>query len=419
MLDASISRRRFLGTTAAVASAALMGASAPKKRIALIGTVDRTMSHTQHFLDRFLVGFGWNGEWARSRVDLVSVYIDQFPKEDLAKAQTKKFGARLYPTLEEALTLGGEKLGVDGVVVIGEHGNYPRNDQGQTLYPRYSWFKRIVGVFEKSGRAVPVFNDKHLSTVWSECAEMVADSKRLGFPFLAGSSLPVTWRLPSIDMPLDTPLSQSVCVAYGGVDSYDFHGLETAQCMSERRAGGEVGIARVRGARDEKIWEPLERSESTLRLFLSALSRSHNLPVENGYPTDPISLDWAKRVFKSGYAYFIEHRDGFKTSLFMLPIRDFNYAGLNSKTGEVVSTQMYLPMPGQGATTANFFNPLVRHIEEMVISGKVPYPVERTLLTSGMTLAGVQSLHRGGAVVETPEMAVKYSAFPESAFQRT
>jgi hypothetical protein len=124
-------------------------------------------------------------------------------------------------------------------------------------------------------------------------------------------------------------------------------------------------------------------------------------------------------VFKSGYAYFIEHRDGFKTSLFMLPIRDFNYAGLNSKTGDVISTQMYLPMPGQGATTANFFNPLVRHIEEMVISGKVPYPVERTLLTSGMTLAGVRSLHRGGAVVETQEMAVKYSAFPESAFQRT
>ena len=33
-----------------------------------------------------------------------------------------------------------------------------------------------------------------------------------------------------------------MCVCYGGVDSYDFHGLETAQCMSERRRGGEVGI---------------------------------------------------------------------------------------------------------------------------------------------------------------------------------
>jgi hypothetical protein len=54
----------------------------------------------------------------------------------------------------------------------------------------------------------------------------------------------------------------------------------------------------------------------------------------------------------------------------------------------------------------------------MIIENRVPYPVERTLLTSGMTLAAVESLHRGEVRVETPEMAVAYQAPKESTFWR-
>jgi len=304
-------------------------------------------------------------------------------------------------------------------VIIAEHGNYPTNEQGQRLYPRYEWFKQVIQVFEASGRAVPVFNDKHLSTTWARCAEMVADSKRLGFPFLAGSSLPVTWRLPSLDMPYDVPLAESVCVGYGGPDSYDFHGLETAQCMSERRRGGEVGIASVHSLRGAKMWETLAAPdrEVTRRLLVAALCRSHNLPVQGGYPTDRVTFQWARQALPDTLAYFIEHRDGFRTTLFLAAIRDFNYAGLRRDTGEIVSCQMYLPMPGQSATTADFFNPLARHIETLVLERRAPYPVERTLLTSGMVIGGGESLHRGQVLVPTPEMEVRYQGPPESLFR--
>jgi hypothetical protein len=322
----------------------------------------------------------------------------------------------IYPTVEDALILGGSKLAVDGVVIIGEHGNYPRNEQGQVLYPRYKFFKQVVKVFESSGRCVPVFNDKHLSTNWSECVEMVADSKRLKFPFMAGSSLPVTRRMPAIDMPYDAPLAESVCVGYGKMDSYDFHGLETAQCMSERRKGGEVGIRSVQALKGEKLWDHVAGRDATKRLLVAALSQSHNLPEENGYLTEAISFEWARKVFPDGYAYVIEHRDGLRTTMFSLPIRDFNYAGLNSETGEIISCQMYLPMPDHGSTTADFFNPLVHYIEQMVLENKPPYPIERTLLTSGMTLAGVESFYRDQSVVDTPEMAVEYKAPKESLF---
>ena len=417
-------RRTFLAGSAAVTAAAMLPqvqAAAPqRKRVAFLGTECRVHSHSQHFLDRLTLGYRWGSGWQQPRVDVASVFIDQFPEGDLARGRAKRHNLTLYPTIAEALTLGGDKLAVDGVVIIGEHGDYPVNEKGQRLYPRYEWFKEVVKVFEDSGRAVPVFNDKHLSTTWPRCQEMVDDSRRLGFPFLAGSSLPVTWRLPSVDMPHGAPLAESVCVGYGGVDSYDFHGLETAQCMSERRRGGEVGIESVHALRGPAMWEYLASDDraNTRRLMAAALGRSHSLPVTEGYVSDPISVEWAQRVLPDTLAYFIQHRDGFRTTLFMAGIQDFNYAGLRSDNDEIVSCQMFLPMPTYSATTADFFNPLTRHIEELVIQNRSPYPVERTLLTSGMTLAAVDSIHQGYVPVKTPEMAVAYQAPEASMFWR-
>jgi len=352
------------------------------------------------------------------RVDVASVYLDQFPEGDLGKARLARHGLALSPSIEHALTLGTGKLAVDGVVIIAEHGDYPDNDRGQKLYPRYDWFKQCVRVFEKTGKAVPVFNDKHLATTWKECVEMVEDSKRLKFPFFAGSSLPVTRRLPAIDLPHNAPLKESVCVAYGGVDSYDIHALETAQCMSERRLGGEIGIKQVHALKDAALWEAMAKEDrkDTRRLMVAALTRSHNLPVEGGYYTDRITFQWARATFPKATGYFIEHLDGFRTSMFLVNIRDFNYAGLRADTDEIISCQMYLPMPTHGSTTADFFHPLIRHIEDTVITGQVPYPIERSLLTSGMTLAGVESLHRGQIPIATPEMKVRYSVGAKSTF---
>ncbi len=412
-----MTRRTFLLTSAAAAAAGAAPAQA-RKKIALLATVVFEKSHAQHFIDRFALGYAWGGQWRQPQVDLVSLYVDQFPANDLARGRSKRYKIPIHQSIAEALTLGTGKLAVDGVVIIGEHGDYPENELGQTLYPRYEFFKEAVKVFEASGRAAPVFNDKHLSTGWSHCAEMVADAKRLGFPFLAGSSLPVTRRLPAIDLPWGTPLSESVCVGYGGVEKYDFHGLETAQCMSERRRGGEAGVRSVLALRGEKMWAHAAGQKQTRRLLLSALSRSHTLPVKEGYPGEALSFEWARQTFPDAYAYFIEHRDGFRTTLFMLGVRDFNYAGLNAETGEITSCQMFLPMPGSSATTADFFNPLVHHIEDMVISNRSPYPVERTLLTSGVLIAAVTSLHRNGVSVETPELDVRYTAPKESTFWR-
>ena len=424
-------RRQFTATAAAaMTSLAASGLSfaatkesvprsSRRKKVALLATEVRKYSHAQHFIDRFLEGYGWQGRHHRPPMELAGLYVDQFPDGDLTSDRARRHRVKVFPTIEETLTLGRSNLAVDGVIIVAEHGLYPRTEKGQTLYPRHEFFDRTVKVFESSGRAVPVFNDKHLSTDWKECVAMVEASKRFGFPFLAGSSLPVTWRIPSVEVPLGAALVESVCVCYGGLDSYDIHGIETAQCMSERRAGGESGVKSVQALRGAKVWETVAEREDTRRLFFAAMARSFTCKGSERYPCALPDLEWLKKNHRNPLAYFYEHLDGFRTSVFMLDglVSDFNYAGLE-RGGRIHSCQMYLPMPPAFSTLADFFSPLVNHIEQMILDRAAPYPVERTLLTSGMTLFAIESMYGGGIVLPTPELKVAYSAPAQSCFWR-
>ncbi len=182
-------------------------------KIAAIVTEYRKYSHAQHIVDRFLYGYGWDGRHHRPPMDVVSLYADQVPEDDMSRSRTKESPSlQIYPTVAEALTLGGEKLVVNGVLLIGEHGEYPTNEKGQRLYPRYEFLQQVVDVFGQDGRAVPVFNDKHLSYNFDKARKMVAASKQLGFPLVAGSSLPITYRVPSVEIPLHCTVEDALMV---------------------------------------------------------------------------------------------------------------------------------------------------------------------------------------------------------------
>jgi len=204
-----IGRRTFLGAVGGgLASGSLVRGEQnehpKKKRLAIVATEWRYRSHTWHMGERFLVGYPIEGRWHHPPLEVVSAYVDQHPQNDLSRSRAREFGFKQYPDIAQTLRRGGNKLAVDAILVIGEHGDYPRNKIGQKLYPRYEFFKQIVDVFKQDGVSVPVYNDKHLSWNWKWAREMVDTSRKMGFPMLAGSSLPVTWRMPSIDMPYTT-----------------------------------------------------------------------------------------------------------------------------------------------------------------------------------------------------------------------
>ena len=394
-----------------------------RPKIAAVVTTCFKYSHAQHFVDRFLDGYGWNSTHHHPPMDLVSLYVDQVGPDDLSRERAARHPAmKVCPSIAEALTLGGTKLAVDGVLIIGEHGKYPRNEKGQTKYPRYEFFEQVTKVFRDSGRVVPVFNDKHLSWNWEWARQMYDTSRELGFAFMAGSSLPVTWRIPSVEMPLGARISEALCVCYGGVDSYDFHGLETVQCMVERRRGGESGVKWMQAYRGDKFWDALREGVWPKPLMDAALCRSHTLtPAREGFGDIFPSADDMRRLVKDPVAYRYEHGDGLKCTVLLMNglIRDFNFAAYVDGSREPWSTQMYLPMPDGRTTLANFFSPLVNNVEKMYLSGRAAYPVERTLLTTGLTAAGVESLYRGQTRFDTPHLAISYQPAKESTFWRT
>jgi hypothetical protein len=394
-----------------------------RPKLAAVVTTYFKYSHAQHIVDRFLDGYGWNGTHHYPSMDLVTLYVDQVGANDLSRERGARHPSMaLCSSIAEALTGGQGKLAVDGVVLVGEHGNYPRNEKGQTKYPRHEFFEEIVKVYRASGRAVPLFNDKHLSWNWEWARQMYDTAHEMRFAFMAGSSLPVTWRTPAVDIPAGARISEALCVCYGGVDSYDFHGLETIQCMVERRRGGETGVRWMQAYRGDRFWDALREGVWPRALMEAALTRSHTLtPARPGFNHIFPSTDDMRRLVRDPVAYRYEHADGLKCTMLLMNglVRDFNFAAYVNGARDPLSTQMYLPMPDGRTTLANFFSPLVNHMESLFLNGRSPYPVERTLLTTGLTAAGIESLYRGQTRVETPYLAIRYQPTKDSTFWRT
>jgi len=382
------------------------------KRIAVITTVYRYLSHAQHITDRFLVGYPHNGEWRRPDMKVASLYVDQKPPGDQSAERAQEFGFEIYPTIPEALRCGSDRLAVDAVLSIGEHGDYPQNEKGQILYPRYEFFKQCVEVFEKDGRAVPVYNDKHLSYSFEKAKWMIEASRRLKFPMLAGSSLPVTWRLPDLELPLDCEIESALMVGEGrGSDAMDFHALEAMQCMIERRKGGETGVKAVQMIEDDAVWKAGEEGRWSKELLTAALSRSdtpQGWTLIDGRTQDLVGSGELPKLVKHPAAYFIEYRDGLRTTLLMLDgaLQDFNFAARVRGIKGLASTQFFLtPIPNVTYSAC-----LVSKIEEMFETGQAPYPVERTLLVSGILEACLTSRLQDHQRLETPQLAVRYRA---------
>jgi hypothetical protein len=418
-----IGRRTFLKAMGATAIGPRIlpaaEASNANKRLAVVTTEWRYPSHAWHMAERFLTGYPIGGKWHRSPYQVVSAYVDQTPGNDLSRNRASEFGFTIYPSIAEALRCGSKKIAVDAVLIIGEHGNYPDNEIGQKKYPRYEFFRQVADVFREDGRTAPVFNDKHLSWKWEWAKEMVDIARQLNFPFMAGSSLPVTWRMPSIDMPFGADVEEVMCVAIGGVDSYDFHALEVIQCMAERRRGGETGVFALEALRGESVFNAMDAGNWAdggwdPRLWEACLCRSQTLTQEpdanHRYPTPQQIRQWVKEPI----AYRFEYADGLKATMLLMNglVNDFTFAARLKNQAEPLSTLFYLPPNPNVVYSAA----LMSNVERMFETGKATYPVERTLLTTGLVEAGMKSLAERQQRIQTPHLNVHYGVTPKSHF---
>src|SRR5436190_20281446 len=399
-----IGRREFLQLSSHIAGGLMLAPVWPVSTLADTGkrlkvaaaiTAFTYRSHAHVILENFVAPYIFNGNWISSGMDVVSMYADQFPEGELGRAFAAKYNIPIYKTIAEALCLGGDKLAVDAVISIGEHGTYPINQKGQQEYPRKRFFDEIVAVFRQSGKVAPVFNDKHLSYRWDWAKEMYDTAQAMKIPFMAGSSVPLAQRRPALELPTRANIAEAVSIHGGGVESYDFHGLEVLQSMIEARRGSETGVARVQFLQGDALWKAADDGLWSPQLAQAALDAEPNSgrAAAKELIRPPKKTDTGTPFVLHGI--LLNYRDGLRAIV------------LAAATGGGIKWHFACRLAGENNPRAtsfyvgpwnnrNLFKALSHAIQTHFRERRAPYPVERTLLVNGVLDAEMESRFQGG-----------------------
>jgi hypothetical protein len=347
-----------------------------RPRVACILNVYFPNSHADVFMSRVLDGYRLNGAWHPPRLQVSTFYVDQFPFNDMAREQAAEYGIRICKTVSEAIE------GVDGIAVVGEHGNYPRTPRGNFMYPRKRYFDEIT----KSGRVVPLLNDKYFAYEWSDAKAMADRVREMRIPFFCGSTVPMSWKRPALEIARGTEIEEVLGVSYSDIEEHTYHAIEAMQSMAERRRGGETGVAAVRYLEGDDVWKisPALRD--------AALATRVNPPPEDrGQKPE---------------AFEIRYRDGLRGSVLNLnsKTRDYLFACRMKGDNRPRATCFYISL-----YVHSHWGFMARAFEELVLTRREQMPLERTLLSNGILLAGLESRRKGGVWVDTPELDFSYS----------
>jgi len=419
-------RRDFLAQSA-LAGAALSGgalfaapATSTRPKVAAVFTEFRLRSHAYNILENFFKPYMFGGELVEPGCEVVTFYADQFPAGDMARDVSQKFDIPLYPTIDEALCRGGRELAVDAVLLIGEHGRYPFNELGQHLYPRKEFFDQCLAPMRRAGKFVPLFNDKHLSYRWDWAKEMYDAARMHGMPLMAGSSVPLAERRPALDLPADCELEGAVAVHGGGRESYDFHGLEVLQSFVEARRGGETGIARVEMLVGDAGQQALEKRPKLKALRDAAMAAEQAMNVDREarpqQSLTPLSANRPDAASQGDHLILVTYRDGLQAAVAKVgnDANRWNFACQVRGESRPRSTALYNGSWGNRC----LFKALSHAIQHLFVTGREPYPVERTLLTTGALEAAMQSL-AAAKPTDTPHLDVAYQPVDFGAFRES
>jgi hypothetical protein len=327
-------------------------------------------------------------------IKIASMHIAQIGPNDTGVRIAKMNGVTLYPTIADALTLGRDKLAVDGVIYIGEHGDYEYNRLGEKMYPRMNTLEQIFRVFDEANKSVPLYNDKALSYSWLDSMWIYKRAKELNVPMMAGSSAPYWWRDPNLVHPIGTKITDAVAIGYGTLDGYGFHVVEILQCMVERRAGGETGIRSVEGLVGNNVWAAMDSGKISQELVYAACDKIKNKA------TGPM-----RDLVKKPKAVIIQYNDGTRgTCLQLDEYVNTGWAYAAKADGKTEACEFVYD---QTTPVYAAFSYLDLNIER-AMHGKPPCPIERNLLTSCVIDMAIRSVD-DGKVKETPFLDIDYN----------
>lgn len=375
--------------------------SAPpvRRRVAGLTTVYRHNSHADVILSRLLLTDRLDGTGRDSPLQLVSLYTDQKPANDISRLLAASHRFPIFTNIADTLTLGTGRLAVDGVLLIAEHGDYPRSPSGNTQYPKRRFWDETIRVFQNSGRVVPVFIDKHLADNWADAKHIYDTARAMNIPLMAGSSVPGSWRHPAADVEHGAELAEVLILTFGSTDHYGFHALECLQALMEQRKGGETGVRTVQCLTGEAVWTAQHSGRFDSELLAAALGRLSRPPPTNR----PLA-----ELVKAPVLWMATCLDGTRATVLELNGAIGEWAGAwRYRTDRRIESAQFWT---QEARPAAHFTLLLNGIERMMLSGQPTWPVERTLMSSGLLDALLQSCAASGQVRATPQLQFNYQS---------
>lgn len=342
-----------------------------RKRVAAIISEYRFNSHAELIIGRLMGQFGYSPS-----IDVVSIYVDQLPLNDLSHYVSKAYHIPIHPTIADALDV--EDL--DGIILICEHGNYPFNEKRQRMYPRRRFFEEIFQALDRQKITIPIFSDKHLAYDYQDTVWIYNEIKRRSIPFFGGSSLPLLATVPSIASTEMQDPNEILVVSWLHPESYGFHAMEIMQSVAELRCGGETGVEWVEALEGEDVWSALGRKEWPDDLLQAALS------------ANPTTLGQHPRIYIPDPVLFIfQYKDGTRGYVIQLQefVNQWSFA-VRSRDQPIQSAMIDLD------TWRPFghFGILTQEIEELMLHHLSAVPHERTFLTSAMVNLGMEALYQ-------------------------
>ncbi|MBP1990147.1 hypothetical protein [Paenibacillus eucommiae] len=385
------------------------------KRVAVIVTEYSFNSHADVILGRLLGEFDY-----KPRIEVAAIYTDQVPAGDMSREKAAVSGVPIYATIEETLKMAHVNGGLDGIILIGEHGDYPEDERGRKWYPRRRFLEEVLQVLDRIQVKLPIFSDKHLSydidhTVW-----MYNELRERDLPFMGGSSIPHAPHVPVMDPIHLADAVEWLVVSFSSqTEAYGYHALDVLQSLAEKRVGSARGVSSILALQGEEVWQAMDRKEWPEDLLLKAMALfNKNDSVDDLVSTDlrdmndPNELNELNELVDSTHPRFSSE----KTVLFIVHyvngtkgyvIQQHNWIdrwgfSFRKSTGELDAAICHSDLD----RPFTHFETLTRIIEDFIITGVEPFPMERTFLSSGLINYGMESLYQRKRL-ETAELIIK------------
>ena len=374
------------------------------RKIAFLLDEFASPSPAQQLLDRFLIGYPRDGAWHKLQSAGVTAYLAVSAESNFG-TRPEEFHLGVAPTAERAVA------GADAVVIVARRPGALANEA----------FLRIA--LEEAPEGAACFVHGALANNLASARKFADKAASRRIALRSGTPLSVTWRLPAMDVPMGTPLTEALIVVQvnplsiqatppsppATLAGAELQALDGLLPVVERRRGGESGIRSVRFLEGKGLWRAGEKGLWPWPLLAAALSRSHTPQgdaVSDGRTQDLAGLGLVPKLARNPRGWLLEHGDGLRTAILVLDgvVADFNFA-VRAQNGDLHSAQLFrAPAPAE-----HHFSRLAAVMEDFFLGNPPPWPVERNLLIAGLLEKFGKPSSLSGQRLETPELNIAYS----------